>query len=252
MSGMVKRGYLMHLVFAILCALVVFTGSTVFGVIIGAAVYVAYLVLMYAEGCSRGEHACSVRDIITKLEKDGKTADNKLIKEKWNVSAAVKAALAICLPFVILAIVNLILSDTSTSAETKVGVACRILFMPAAFITRWCVEAVKFNTEAVQNVAATVVSAFDFGSVDIASVINGVSDVGTYAYAYDLSPLTIMRICYIPAMIAPAAAMVIGYMRGPKLREKTLQDMMKGTSKKRRKLKVFGKQRQIKQAKPEV
>lgn len=70
--------------------------------------------------------------------------------------------------------------------------------------------------------------------------------------AYDLSYLTTMRILYIPAAFLSPLAMMIGYMQGPRMHKKKMDDIAKGSRRKKKKLKVFGRARQPKQVKPEV
>ena len=53
----------------------------------------------------------------------------------------------------------------------------------------------------------------------------------------------IVRLCYIPASLIVPAFVLIGYLRGPVYYERTMKDMMKGSKKKRRRLRVTPKPR---------
>lgn len=251
MAGMIRKGYFMHIVMGILSAMVSFVGGTAVGVVLGFFIFASYIALMYGEGCVRGEHACSMRDIIAKLEADGKHPDEKMVKENWNTKSALTAAICVAAPFLLLAVANFVFADAGTAEESTLGVVTRFVFLPEAFITRICAESVKFNIDGIKNAVASVVGVFEFGSVNTEALL-AMPKVASYANAISLSPLTIMRACFIPASVLPALAMYIGYLQGPKIRKKTLEDMMKGTRKKQRKLRVFNKPRKVRKSGPEI
>ena len=53
----------------------------------------------------------------------------------------------------------------------------------------------------------------------------------------------IVRLCYIPASLIVPAFVLIGYLRGPVYYERKMKEMMKGSKKKRRRLRVTPKPR---------
>jgi len=252
--GMVKRNITTHLTIGILCALIAFVGNMWIGFALGAFIYFAFLVIQYADGCDRGERACTLRDTVEKIKKEGKQPDDTMLKQVYNPSMAVKAFLITALPLCALAVINLLLADPEAVNETTLGTITRIVFFPAAWLTRLFTEMVGMDYTGVIKATNSVVGAIGRTGINYQAAIESLSGVTTYAVAYDLYYLTIMRVCYIVISFLAPAAMMLGYMRGPKLREQRLKEIAKGTRRKAKKLKVFGssKPRERKQAKPEV
>ena len=252
MGELIRKGILLHVAIAIVCLLSVFVGNAVLGIVIGACLYIAYIVMMYGEGCQVGEHHCTVSATLERLKSEGKRGDEKLEKNAFEPRKGfIACAILGGIPLV-LALINLFTANTSVVAESPLGVITRLFFSPQAFVTRWCNEAVKTDISGAVAAAKATLNAFDYGTVDYSGLISEVSKVKVYAFASDLKPLVLMRILYIPLGILPAIAMLIGYLRGPKLREKTVTDMLKGSRKKQRRMRRGSKQRQPRQAKPEI
>ena len=250
--GMVKKNLLTHLTMGVLCALVTFVGNAWLGTALGAIIYFTFLILQYGDGCDRGERACTLRDTIEKMKKDGKTPDERMLAQTFDRSFAAKAFVISSLPFALLAIVNLICANPNTVSETALGTVTRIVFFPAAWITRLFTEKVGIDLTGAIQAADGVFASVTRAGVALETALRNLSGIGEYAVAYDLGYLTVMRALYIPAAFLSPLFMMIGYLRGPKLREKQLADIAKGTRKKAKKLKVFGKPKQKKQIRPEV
>ena len=53
----------------------------------------------------------------------------------------------------------------------------------------------------------------------------------------------ITRLCYIPASLIVPAFVLVGYLRGPVYYERKMKEMMKGSKKKRKRLRVTPKPR---------
>ena len=250
--GMVKKNLLTHLTMGVLCALVTFVGNAWLGTAFGALIYVTFLILQYGDGCDRGARACTLRDTIGKMKNDGKTPDDRMLAQTYNPACAVKAFLISSLPLALLALVNLILANPDAVSETVLGTVTRIVFFPAAWITRLFTEKVGIDLSGALKAADGIFASLARSGVDFETALRNLSGIGEYAAAYDLQYLTVMRAMYIPAAFLSPLAMMIGYLRGPRLREKELADIAKGTRRKAKKLKVFGKAKQKKQIKPEV
>lgn len=250
--GMVKKNIVVHLTAALLVALVAFVGSAWLGCLLGAAVYFAFLVMQYADGADRGERACTMTATIQRLEAEGKQADDRMKKQVYAPVNAVKAFLITALPLAALAVVNLLLADPNAVGETVIGAVTRIVFFPVAWLTRLLAGMVGVDYAGAEAAATTVFGALNRGGIDFAGLVGKLSEVQTYAVAYDLSYLTTMRILYIPAAFLSPLAMMIGYMQGPRMHKKKMDDIAKGSRRKKKKLKVFGRARQPKQVKPEV
>ena len=252
MGEMIRKGILLHVAIAIVCLLSVFIGSATFGVIIGACLYLAYVAMMYGEGCQVGEHHCTVSATLERLKSEGKRGDEKLEKNAFDPKKGVMACAVLGGIPLILAVVNLIFANNSIMAESPLGIITRLFFAPQAFVTRWCNEAVKTDISGAAAAAKATLNAFDYGTVDYKKLISDVSQIKVYAFASDMKPLELMRLLYIPLGVLPAIAMLVGYLRGPKLREKTVSDMLKGSRKKQRRMRRASRQHQPRQAKPEI
>lgn len=251
--GMIKKNIATYVTTAILCALVAFVGNMWLGGLLGLLIFAGFAVMQYGEGCERGERACTLRDTVDKMRKEGREPEEVMLKQLYDPSMAVKAFLISSLPLTLLALVNLILADPHSVSESILGTVTRIVFFPAAWLTRLLAESVGIDYAGTMQAITGVVGSLTRGGIDFGAAIGSLSGVADYAVAYDLYYLTILRIGYIVVSFIIPAAMMIGYMRGPRLREQRLKDIAKGTRKKARKLKVFNnKPRQRKQMKPEV
>ena len=252
MKSIIGKSFLMYIAMAVVSAIVTLVGGATLSIIMGLLIYAAFVLLMFGEGSSRGEHDCGIRDTIKKLENEGKQPGEQLTSQTYDPKKVFIAALICIAPLVILGVVNLICANPESAEENIIGVISRIVFLPASWITRWCTELVKYNLDGVTKLTGVVLGAIGFDKIDYSAIQNGVKEIDVFAYAYNLKPLTVMRIAFIPAAILPEAALVIGYLTGPKLRAKTVAEMLKGTNKKRKKLKVYGRSRQVKQRGPEI
>lgn len=252
MADMIKKGILMHVVMAIVCAMCSFVGGVTLSVLMGALLYAAYIVVMYGEGCGFGEHACTVRDTVRKLESEGKKPSDDMEKESYDPKKGLIAALVLAAPLILLALINLLMADKTSSGENIVGVITRVINLPSAFMTRLCTEKIVTEIEGAKAAAVAALSVFDYGKVDTGLLATAFKTIGVYGSAVDVSSLNLMRLLFIPTGILPGLSMFIGYLQGPRLREKTVKDMLKGSRKKRKKLKMFGGNKQRKVRGPEI
>ena len=252
MGDMIKKGILMHIVMAIVCAMCSFVGGVTLSVIMGALLYGAYVVVMYGEGCGFGEHACTVRDTVDKLKAENKNVSAEMEKETYDPKKGLLAMLILAGPLVLLAVINLLLADPQSAGENYLGVATRIFNLPSAFMTRLCTERIVTDIDGAKAAAVAVLGAFDYGKVDTGILSTALRTIGMYGAAIDVSSLMLMRILFIPAGILPPLAMFVGYLQGPRLREKTVKEMLKGSHKKKKKLKMFGGNKQRKTRGPEI
>ncbi len=245
------RGYLLYLAISLVCALTVLSGGAVFGIIIGAALYVAYVLLMYSDGASEGEHACSVSDTIAKLRSENAKVPPELLQNAYDRKHGLRAFIACTLPFLLLAVLNIIFADNTKSSETTLGIITRFAFFPQLFITRWCSESIKYDISGTMQAVKSVLGAFKtYGQVD-AQALTLPGQGAAFAAPISLKPLMLMRILYIPSCILPGLALYIGYLMGPKLRKKTVDEMMKGSRRKLRRMRK-NKNRQARSLKPEI
>lgn len=252
MIDIVKKSILLYFIVGMVCALVSFAGGAAFGITFGLTMYTVYVIMMFGEGGGMGEHGCMIRDSQLKLQAEGKSLDDKTLLGIYNPTKAAITCACIALPLFLVALANLIFADPGAVYENKLGVITRILYLPEAGLTRFCTESIKTDISGAISAGKAAVGVLDYGSMDFEGMLNATSRIGAYTYATDVSALTIMRILYLPAGLLPYAAYMVGYLQGPRLREKTLKEMMKGSRKKKKKLKVFGNVVPKGPAKPEV
>lgn len=240
-KGMTVKNFSMHLTMMVLCAMVSFVGNEIVGSIFGILIYATIVILQYADGADRGERACTLTATVEKLAKEGKDVDESLRKQTFCRKNAVKAFLYSSIPFAALALANLIFADPSSVTDNLLGVITRIVFLPLAWMNRLLTSMIGWNLEGVWESGSRMFSAFGtyHTGLDFTLVSDAVQGIGTFAQAYDIHYLTILRVGFLVFSFVPPLSMMIGYFQGPKYREKKLQDIAKGSRRKRRKLKVF-------------
>ena len=102
------------------------------------------------------------------------------------------------------------------------------------------------------NAASGVLGALRGGVINVNDLLQKSAGMNSvYTFVTDYSPLKLLNILYIPLALMPPAAQLIGYLRGPKLRAKTLNDMMKGSNKKLRRMRKT-RSHQPRVQKPEI
>lgn len=251
-AGMIRKNYLIHLTMALLCALVTFVGNEYLGFALGAVIYATFMILQYGDGCDRGERACTLTATMEKMLSEGREPDQKLRSQTFDKANAVKAFLYSSLPLALLAGVNVLLADTSGVGENTLGMITRLAFFPAAWLTRLMTALVGVDYAGALDASNAVFGNLSRAGFDFPSLLNQLAGIETYAYAYDFHYLTWLRVMYIPISFISPLFMMLGYLQGPKMRLKKLEEIKKGTRRKRKKLKVFGKPKQPKQMKPQV
>lgn len=249
MRELVVKGLGLYIVMAIVCAIAAFAGSAVLGVILSGLLYFAFLVLMYAEGATAGEHQVGVSDMVLRLKQEGKQPESRVLKSMYEPKKGVIAFLILSLPLVALAAVNLICAPSSAS-ENTLGTITRIVFLPQAFLTVWMNSLVKLDISGAMEAGKAVLKGIDYAGPDISGIISAAGKISTYAFASDSTSLTLMRILYIPFSIFPPLSMLIGYLQGPRLRKRTLNAMMSGSRKKQRRMRKQNKG--FRPAKPQI
>ncbi len=250
-KSMVIKCLTMHLTMMLFSLLVSFVGKPVIGILLGAAVYVMYIFMMYADGAERGERACSLSATVLKLESEGKSVDDKMKKQMFEKSKAVKACIIASLPFFLLATANAVFAEAGAIHENYLGTITRIVFMPCAWLTRIFTELVGWNIDGALEISKNLFSAVEYSGISFAKVAEVSKNAAPFATAFNAHYITILRLLFIPLSVVPALSMMIGYLRGPKFREKKLKEIEEGSRKKRKKLKV-NKKTKTRVARPEV
>lgn len=252
MWGMVRKNWTMQIIMAVLSIIVSFVGNLWLGIGLGFAIYIIFIVMQFGDGADNGEKACTLTATIEKVEAQGRTPEARMLKQKYEPKKAVKAFVISAAPLFLLAVANLIFANPNAVGENMLGVITRLVNLPIAWISRLMTEMVGIDYTGAFRAGDMVFSAITHEGVNYAQLISDVATVETYATAFDVHYLTWMRIAFIPLTILPSLSMMIGYLQGPKYREKKLKEIQMGTRKKRKKLKVFADKKQPRRMKPEV
>lgn len=254
-ASMIKKNYTMHLTMMILCAMVSFVGNEILGFIFGILIYAIFVILQYGDGADRGERACTLSATVEKLQSEGKNVDPQMLTQTFNKKRALISVLASSLPFAILALVSLILADPNSVSENVLGTITRVVFLPLAWLNRLLTSLVGWDLDGLWMSGSAVIGTMEsFGEgVELLNVSDAVAGIGVYAKSYDVFYITLLRAAFVVFSFVPPLAQAIGYLQGPKFRQKKLEDIAKGTRKKRKKLKVFqNRSAQPRHRKPEV
>ncbi len=250
-KSMVIKSLTMHITMMVFSMLVSFVGKPIIGIIMGLAVYAVYIFMMYADGAERGERACTLSATVLKLESEGKSIDEKMKKQMFEKKKAVSTFLISSLPLFILAVVNFIFAENGAIHENYLGTITRIVFMPCAWVTRIFTELVGWNIEGTMEISKNLFAAVEYSGIDFSKIAEMNVFGGDLAIAFNAHYITYLRLLFIPLSMVPAFAMMVGYLQGPKFREKKLKEIEEGSRKKRKKLKV-NKKTKTRVARPEV
>ena len=252
MGTLIGKGFMLHIVMIVVCMLVSGINNLYIAVGITFVLFIGYLMFMFAEGSQVGEDQCTRTDTVRKIREQGKTPTAEQLKRCFTPKNGLIACAVLAAPGLILAIANLITADPASAKTGIIGVITRIWFLPEVFVTRLCTELVKTDTQGAVNAAAGVIGAFKGGVINTETLLTKSAGLGgVYTYVTDYSSLKILNILYLPLSILPPVAQLIGYLRGPKLRAKTLNDMMKGSNRKLRRMRK-SKAHQPRVQKPEI
>ena len=250
-KSMVIKTFTMHLTMMLFSVLVSFVGKPIIGIILGLAINVLYIFMMYGEGADRGERACTLTATVTKLESEGKQVDEKMKKQIFEKKKAYTAFIISALPFFLLAVINVLTSASGQVYESFLGTITRIVFLPCAWLTRICTELVGWNLDGALEMSKSIFSAIDYSGINLASVIDAAHTGTRLVSVFDAHYITLLRLAFIPLSVFPSLAMMIGYLQGPRYRAKKLKDIEAGSRKKRKKLKV-NKKTKTRVVRPEV
>ena len=252
MWKMALKAWLLYAAIGLVSLMAVTVGSLAIGTILGALLYIGFILMVFGEASSEGEHGCSVNETIEKLNQENKPVPNELKKQAYKVSKGIWAALILVAPLVVCAVINLIVADPNSLAEKPMGVVTRIVMSPLMFVTRLCTENLEYDVSGTVKMMNGVLGSVSANGVSITSLLTAAKQNDQMLIdVIDTHPLTTMRVLFIPGCILPGLALVGGYLCGPKLRKRTLNEMLKGTRKKLRKINK-GRGSHPRSLKPEV
>ena len=224
-----SRTWGMYAVLLILSVLFVSgLGSGVLAIVMNAVLVIAFLALVFGEAAYNGEKGCTLEAMLDKQVKEGRSIDEKVKKQVFSRKTGVIMFLICLAPFLLVSTVNLI-------------VAPHVLDMSAPAIEEEEEEeAFSYDPDAVEETAPVC-------RANVVARLLYMPFVTSYSYVTNGA---LCGLFMLYAFITPLTAFV-GYMLGPKLRQKKLHDIALGKKRKARNLKVH-KQRAPRGPKAEV
>ena len=252
MGTLIGKGLMLRIVMRIVCMLVSGINNIYVSVGITFILFAGYVIFMYAEGAQVGEEQCTMTDTVRRIRDTGKTPSDAQLKRCFDPKHGIIACAILAAPGLIIAILNLITSDPSQASQGVIGVITRLYFLPEVFLTRLCTALVKTDIGGSMAAAAVSVRAISKGAIDTESLVRNTAALSkVYTLMTDSQALKILNILDVPISLIPPIAMLIGYLRGPKLRAKVLNDMMSGSKKKLRRMRKT-RSHQPRAQKPEI
>ncbi|MBQ3760949.1 MAG: hypothetical protein II875_02920 [Clostridia bacterium] len=238
MRTLIAKGFLLHAVMMIVCLLVSGIGNLYVAVALTFCLYVGYVIFMFAEGAQEGESECAMTDTVKKIRDAGNTPTKEQLAKCFTPMNGIWAFVVLCAPGLILSVLNLITYDPASTQRNLIAIITRFYFLPEIFLTRLCNDLVKTDINGAVQAASFGVTAFRNASLDPDAMIGGFANLSRIfcVVTDNYAPIRLLSILYIPLNFVAPAAMLFGFMKGPKLRAKTLNDMMKGSNKKLRRM----------------
>lgn len=251
---MALRTYVMYLADALLCGMFLmwFSDWLVLQTIICLLLLIGFCLMCYNEGGWNGERACTIERSAEKHAAEGKRVHDEMKKQFFNKKHAVTCLLAAGLPLFLIAAANLAASPAypempPLQEQSVVDTAENPFYFDNEAITEQIEErdAMAGNSEGSGIVWLRVVARVCFLPL-----------LPLFTILYDHQ--TILYIIFVPFSFLMPACTAIGYLNGPKLREKKIEEIARGKVRKRRGLLVGERgvqnqhQRAPKQPKPKV
>lgn len=237
---MATRTYMMYMANALMCGLFMlwFSDWIVVQTIACAVLLVAFCIMCYNDGGFRGEHDCTLERTVEKRIEEGKSVDEETKKQVFNKKNALVCILVAGIPLCLLATANLIASPYYPAMEVQEET------VQSDDPFYYDSSSVGAQREEVEDPAAAL------------RVITRVCFLPLLPlYTILQNNTTLLYILFIPFSFVMPACMAAGYLNGPKIREKKIEEIARGKVRKRRGLLVGGmggKTKGPRQPKPKV
>lgn len=210
-----------HLIAAILGIVFLSTMSGVWGIVVNSLLIAGIVGVALNEGAYQGEKACTASATVEKQEKEGRKVSDLQRKAMYKRSVAVWAIILGCLPFLLLSTANLIdagRTDTAVIEQSAEAAQEDVVL--------------NYEGEAVQSGLST-------------TPVNAAARMvfSSYVAFYSLVDAGTLNMLFFVFSLPVGAAMGIGYLCGPWLRNRKLHDIARGKKRKMRNLKVNKKSR---------
>ena len=184
------------------------------------------LLMCFNEGAYSGEKACTMTASLEKQMKEGRHIDDALRAQVFNKKVAAWILIISAAPFLLLSAVNAITSPFYPEVRTDLAVEEAAQETPGDFAFARETEEEAAPVNPVNVVARLVFMPY----VSVYSLVRG----------NVLNALFFLFSLLMPAITA------VGYLQGPRLRNKKLHDIARGKKRKMKNLKVNKKPRQQK------
>lgn len=227
---MAMRTYTMYLANALLCGLfVLWFEWTWVQTILAAALFVGFCMMCYNEGGWNGERDCTLERTAEKRLQEGKTVDEEMGKRIFDKKNALVCFLVASIPLCCLATANLIASPNYPVLEYVEEAETDASDDPFYYNSDAAEEQAQAQQEAAAEPVGTlylrVISRVCF--VPLLPLYNILANNTTLLYAL-----------FIPFSFIMPACTALGYLRGPKIREKKIEEIARGKVRKKRGLLV--------------
>ena len=200
-------------------------GGSWYGLLINGVLIAGMILMALGDGMYQGEKACTLMASIEKQIKEGRKISETLKSQVFNRKVAAWGLIIGALPFLLVSTVNAVAAP----------------FYP------------EITVEDMQEVDTT--GSFEFDYEDEAqeegATVNPFNLVARIVFMPFVSVYTVVRggvlnaLFFLFSLLMPGAQ-AIGYLCGPKMRDKKLRDIARGKKRKMRNLKVNKKPRQPK------
>ncbi|MBO4298337.1 MAG: hypothetical protein J5998_06025 [Clostridia bacterium] len=194
--------------------------------ILNIAVLLGFWLVAFNEGAYNGEKACTLEVSLEKQLKEGRVIDEKLRQQTFSRKTAVRMLVICLMPFLLISLLNLAVAPLYP--ETEVVETER---------EKW-----TYDYEAIEAAQQQPINWVNV----IARVV-----YMPYIFSYELVSRGTLNILFLFYGIPMPLVTFIGYMMGPRLRQKKLKDIALGKKRKMRNLKV-NRQRKQRGPKAEV
>ncbi len=232
---MAMRTYVMYLANALLCGLFVLWFSwTWLQTLLAIALLVGFGMMCYNEGGWNGERDCTLERTAQKRIAEGKSVDEEMKSHTFNKKHALVCFLASSIPLFLLATVNLIASPNYPVPERPAVVEQQA--------EEENVDPFAYNAEEVQQRAeqAEVVSQEPSWQFTLRLITRIMFIPLLPLYTLLAYQPVILYAIFVPFAFVLPACTAIGYLRGPKIREKKIEEIARGKVRKKRGLLVGG------------
>jgi len=220
------RGWAYHILALAICLMFISgTTGTVIGIVLNALLMVAILGMSLNDGAYAGEKACTLEASLEKQAKEGRRIEEKLKAQVYDKKVAAWALIIGMLPLLLVGTVNLIAAPfypESEVVETEVEEEASFQF--------------NYDDELTEE-EMTPVNGFNIAARIVFM---------PYVAVYGLVSNTVLNWLFLLFSLPIPLMQCIGYLLGPKLRNKKLRDIALGKKRKMRNLKVHKKPRQPK------